>query len=435
LAQRSERLLCDQQRVGKTAPTIRAFDRRKVRRLLWATKGAAKYSHAAMFREFQTVDRPITVIDSSRDHFGPGVNIMSHTMAAKMRDKITKAEFEAVGLDEFHRCRNPKADMTQAFFGDKCDAADSILASTPIFYGLSGTPAPNYVDDMWPILRAAFPDKITGENGKPLGHWAFQQKFCRLQDNGFGLKVVGHKPANVRALRESLTDDVLLRRTHAEVAPDSPPINFRTVEIEGSRLPELVELERSDLMVGVQRELDLARDDDARMAILKRVDSKIESRLRRLTGLAKVQGVADLVLEEFDSGLEKIVLFAWHRDVIAALAEALAVLNPVVIVGGMSALSKEQNRQTFTTRPSCGVLIGQIESAGEAIDASVSKDIIFVEADWVVGNNAQASFRCTSPTKSHSVLVRFAVIAGSKSDGQVQRVLLRKTEAAVSLFN
>jgi SWI/SNF-related matrix-associated actin-dependent regulator 1 of chromatin subfamily A len=435
LAERSERLLCDQQRVGKTPAAIRAFDRRKVRRLLWATRGAAKYSHAAAFREFQELDRPVTVIDDSRQAFGPGVNIMSHTMAAIRRDDITKAEFEGVALDEFHRCRNRKAAMTKAFFGDDCDGVDSILSSTPVFYGLSGTPAPNYCDDMWPVLRAAFPDKIPGPNGKPRSHWAFQQYYCRMHDNGFGAKVIGHKPGRVRELRASLDGDVLLRRTHAEVAPDSPPINFRTVEIEGSRLPELLELERSNVVQEVQRKLDLAVDDDQRLQILKDVDKKVEARLRRLTGLAKVEGIVDLLKEEFDAGLEKIVLFAWHRDVCQALAEGLSDFGPVILLGGVSALAKEQIRQKFNADARCRVFVGQLESAGEAIDLSAAKDILFVEADWVPGNNAQASFRCTHPTKQHSVLVRFAEIAGSKSDQQVQRVLMRKTRAAADLFN
>jgi SWI/SNF-related matrix-associated actin-dependent regulator 1 of chromatin subfamily A len=428
-------MLGDQQRVGKTPAAIRAFDRRKVKRLLWATRGAAKYSHAADFAEFQTMDRPITVIDNSRQPFGDGVNIVSHTMAAILRDRITKAEFEGVCLDEFHRCRNRETDMTKAFYGDDCDGVDSILSSTPVFYPLSGTPAPNFADDMWTILRAAFPDKILGTNGKPMSLWAFRQHYCKLQDNGFGLKVVGHKPARVRALRASLDGDVLLRRTHAEVAPDSPPINFRTVEIEGERLPELVELERSELLKNVTRKLDLAPDDNARLEVLRGIDKKVEARLRRITGMAKVPGVAALVSEEFDAGLEKIVLFAWHRDVVLALAEALADFGAVFLLGGVSALSKEQTRQKFISDPKCRVFVGQLESAGEGIDLSSAKDIIFVEADWVPGNNAQASFRCTHPTKTHSVLVRFATIAGSKSDSQVQRVLLRKTEAAASLFN
>lgn len=427
-------MLCDQQRVGKTPAAIRSLDNRKASHVLWATRGAAKYSHAADFRDFQTLDRHITVIDDSRQPFGKGVNIMSHTMAAMLQNRIRKEEFEAVVLDEFHRCRNPKADMTQAFFGEKCDAVDSIIASSPIFYPLSGTPAPNYADDMWPILRAAFPTKILGVNGKPLSKWGFQQKFCKLQDNGFGLKVVGHRAAPVAALKAGL-HDVLLRRTHAQVAPNSPPIAFRELEVEGSRLPELVELERSELVGALDRDLSLAKDDDARLAIMRGVDKKVEARLRRLTGLAKVQGIVDLLKEEFDSGLEKIVLFAWHRDVVLKLAEALSDFGAVFLLGGVSALSKEATRQKFLKDKRCRVFVGQIESAGEGIDLSAAKDIIFVEADWIPGNNAQASFRCTHPSKTHSVLVRFATIAGSKSDRQLQRVLLRKTEAAASFFN
>lgn len=426
-------MLCDQQRVGKTPACIRAFDNRKVKRVLWATRGAAKYSHASAWDEFQTMPRPITVIDDSRQPFGPGVNIMSHTMAALVRDRIVKAEFEGVCLDEFHRCRNPKADMTKAFYGDDCDGIDSIVASTPVFYPLSGTPAPNYCDDMWAILRAVFPEKIMRPNGKPHTRWSFQQHFCRLEDNGFGVKVVGHRPARVKALRDSLSD-VLLRRTHAEVAPDCPPINYREMEVEGSRLPELVELERDAQMQALETKLAQAPDDDTRLVLLRSVDKKVEARLRRLTGLAKVKGVAALLSEEFDSGLEKVVIFAWHRDVCLALAEALSDFEPVVLLGGMSALSKEETRQKFNTKDSCRVFVGQLESAGEAIDLSAAKDIVFVEPDWVPGNNAQAVMRVHRIGQTKPVTVRVVSIADSV-DEQIQKTLRRKMKDIVELWD
>jgi hypothetical protein len=66
--------------------------------------------------------------------------------------------------------------------------------------------------------------------------------------------------------------------------------------------------------------------------------------LRRLTGTIKAKAVAEAVREEFEAGLDKIVLMAWHKDTMAVLRKELRAL-------ALSGLTGRQARQT--ARPPC----------------------------------------------------------------------------------
>jgi SWI/SNF-related matrix-associated actin-dependent regulator 1 of chromatin subfamily A len=64
-------------------------------------------------------------------------------------------------------------------------------------------------------------------------------------------------------------------------------------------------------------------------------------------------------------------------------------------------------------------------AAGEAIDLSVSRDLIFVECSFTPKDMKQAALRVTNFGQTGSVLVRVAALAGS-IDEAVTAVLTRK---------
>jgi len=114
------------------------------------------------------------------------------------------------------------------------------------------------------------------------------------------------------------------------------------------------------------------------------------ARLLRLTGLAKVNGVARLAENELLL-MDKIVIFARHREVIDKLKEKLSAFNPVIFRGGMTPPEKEKAKHFFITDPFCRVFIGNIQAAGTGVDGlqKVSNTAIFAELSWVPGEMEQ----------------------------------------------
>jgi SWI/SNF-related matrix-associated actin-dependent regulator 1 of chromatin subfamily A len=115
----------------------------------------------------------------------------------------------------------------------------------------------------------------------------------------------------------------MIRRTKAEVLPQLPP-KIRTV----------IELHPTAGMKRlINSEMDLY---EARY--LKVNHSSINwddlGRVRHQTALSKVPLVIEYVTEVLDGGVEKLVLFAHHRDVIAQLFKGLSRFKPVILTGG-----------------------------------------------------------------------------------------------------
>ncbi len=100
--------------------------------------------------------------------------------------------------------------------------------------------------------------------------------------------------------------------------------------------------------------------------------------LRRVTGVAKAHAVAELVKEEIESGkMQRVPDVLAHRGDRGAPRPAQGLqpgcpgrIDPAAKRAGV--IEAFQNNRTQ-------VFIGQIIAAGEAIDLSVSRDLIFVD--------------------------------------------------------
>jgi SWI/SNF-related matrix-associated actin-dependent regulator of chromatin subfamily A-like protein 1 len=159
------------------------------------------------------------------------------------------------------------------------------------------------------------------------------------------------------------------------------------------------------------------------------------STLRRYVGLQKVEPVAELVASELKSkAYEKVVIFAIHRDVIEGLRIKLSKFKPVTLYGGTVPESRQRNIDKFMNNPKTQVFIGNIIACGTAITLTSAHQVIFLEQDWVPGNNAQAAMRCHRIGQQHPVAVRFIGLADSL-DEKISRVLKRKTEDLTEIFD
>ena len=156
---------------------------------------------------------------------------------------------------------------------------------------------------------------------------------------------------------------------------------------------------------------------------------------RRFVGLQKTPAICELVKSELESGAyDKIVLFAWHRDVIVDMQERLKDFKAVTLFGGTDPERRDKNIKKFQTDRKCRVFIGQIRAAGIAITLTQAHQVGFVESSWVPGDNAQAAMRVHRIGQTHPVTCRFFGLAGS-TDEKVQQVIKRKTRDFTRLFD
>lgn len=434
LARVGRGLLADKPRVGKTGSVIGAADKAGAEDILEITTGSARRDHAKAWLGFQKQKRKVTPIYSVHDELPTsGVIITSWTLACgPLRQKLLWHGFDAVVPDECKRAKEHDTARTQALFGEKCDGDGGLIQGVPLVWCLDGTPAPNHYGELWPMMRAVMPETILGPSGNPMSRTTFETKYCRRRQTPMGQgPIIGNK--NAEDLKRRLGPR-MLRRSLQDVRADMPATVYDTLELDAhDNLAELKELERNEIMNAYRRRLDAAATEDDREAILDEIEENIGPRLRRLTGLAKVGPLVDWLKDQFADGMEKIVIFAWHHDVIDAMAKAFPG-KCVKIDGRTSAKQRDFNKDLFQTHPQVRGVIGQVLATGEAIDLSAADEVIMLEASWVPGENEQCSQRVVNINKPVATLCRFASLSGS-IDEDIQANNARKVRDLVKVFS
>lgn len=434
VAERGTRYLAHEMRVGKTAAAIRACDLLGARKVLWITTGTARLTHAHAWHDYGLYGWPVSVLTTGRDRpLKGGVTITSYDLAAgPLRKWLQGEQWDVLVIDEAHKLKTRTAKRTVAVLGQDCDRKSCLAASATHVMPLSGTPAPNHPGEMWPVLRALFPEAIADHTrGGTMPYWRFEDRYCKTKFSRFGdRKIVGGK--NLRELRQRIAPFVR-RRTFAETYPDAPGIATQMLFVPAQAdLAELIELEKSEIVQQLGIRLDRITSETGREAVLRELENKVGLRLRRLTGLAKCPGVIEWA-KDYLKERPKLVLMGWHSEVLGALCDGLDAFKPIRVSGGVAPKAKGEAATLFRKDPARRVFVGNLAAAGEAIDLSVADDVVLLESSWVPGENDQAIRRIVNMHKRNENVAWFATLSGS-IDEHIQRTNLRKTQTLLELF-
>jgi SWI/SNF-related matrix-associated actin-dependent regulator 1 of chromatin subfamily A len=355
---------------------------------------------------------------------------------SKLRAWMSSAVAALLILDEVHFCKSADAQRSHAVLGK-----DGIIHAAARTWALSGTPAPNNLAELFPLLRCF------GEWRGSYDHYV--SRFCKTRSTPFGPQIVGNQ--NIPEFRK-LIAPIILRRKKEEVMKDLPPILFSDVTVPAgpvdteicfpeffihkARIPDFqvaLDTQRATMEAAVKM---LGTGADG-MKLLEAFNEGKVSTLRRYVGLQKCHPVIDMVKDELNSGLDKIVLFAVHRDVIETLRQGLAKFGAVTLYGGTDPARRQRNVDKFARDPKCRVFIGNIQAAGVGIDGLQNQcaAVMFVEQDWVPGHNAQAAMRVHRIGQTRPVNVRVALLDGDELDRRIQFALRRKTKDLVAAFD
>lgn len=423
LAPRRRSFLFDEMGLGKTPQAICAADARGSRSMLVICPAIARRKWV---REIQMWGaerwRPFAIDGrSARPPRGTNAIVINFDVLSTYYDTYGDVRWDEVIIDEGQFLMNPLALRTQYAYGAK-----GIMRNAGVFTLLTGSPARNNPSELWTHIRTFYGDEMKPE-GIPPEFARFTDRYCKFGTDKEGrLKIVGSQ--NLAELRAFLTPR-MLRRREAEVNLQLPPVSFeeyplpyagRIEDIVGEEFPWLSEMHERG-----------ASDEEITAAILESADQL--ATFRRLSGVAKADPVAEMLAADFETGLDKTIVFAYHRQVIERLLTQLAPYGAVAIYGGMTGNQKEHALQRFNGNPATRVLVGQLNAVGTAIDAVVAADVVFAELAWVPADNAQALKRAHRIGQKRRVRVRFPSLAGT-IDETITNVLRRKVRLLAPLF-
>lgn len=429
LSERKRALLADTMGLGKTAQAIHAAGTVKAESILIICPAGVRINWLREYKRFALLELQCSVIQTAKDHIlAAGVNIISYELAAtpKIHQKLMKMQFDVLILDESHFLKSRVAKRTEAIYGVHCKGETGLISRATHVWALTGTPTPNNPAEIYSLLRAF---KTWNQN-----YFAFQEKFCVVEEGVYGTRIVGIK--NTKELK-ALVNPIMLRRKVEEVMKDLPPVTLSDIALSAygvSRPEEIADwLEAEDRREGkiLRSRLEAAADETDLDLSTIRLPT-----LRRLTGMAKVRPVCELVMRELDSGLDKIVIYGEHRDVLESVRQVLQKYGAVIVYGGTPADVKQERIEKFIHIWKHRVMIGHIKTLGTGIDGlqTVCNNGLFIESSWNPAENAQAIGRLRRNGQTRPVFIRFASLADSL-DEHVQRVIRRKTAMIKQLLD
>lgn len=438
LSDRNYALLADAPRVGKTGAAIMAADDIFASRVLVVTTASGRPVWVRGFKDWSAFDLPTRAVYGNLGKIdgGPLRLIVSWSEVAKHAEALKAARWDLLILDEAHYAKAVDTKRTQAVYGIFRGASRDmgIVDSAARVWCLTGTPIPNAPNDLYPMMRALCPDRLesryerefvdSGQIGIEGGEYGpavtkyedFLHRYCVVRRKALSRwtkidVVVGGK--NEAELKARL-DGFWLRRTQKDVGIQPPIYEMLPIHI--------TEKQRKEIEASVEGAEDILAA--AETGETRGLEMALGT-LRRVTGTVKAAGVAQAVEDELESGLDKIVLMCWHKDVMAALEQALKKYGVVRLDGSTNPQAREIAARMFQADPACRIFIGQIVAAGEAIDLSAASELIFVESSFVPKDMAQAALRITNHGQTRQCRVRVAALEGSV-DEALQAIVIRK---------
>ena len=408
LASQKHALLADKMGLGKTIQAIEACNLIQAQRVAVVCPAIARINWRREFDKWGL--------------YSPQVKIESFNKLAM--DKALRKDWAAFQpdvliVDEAHFLKSATAARTKALYGPHC-RGDGLVRSASRVWLLTGTPTPNNASELFPHMRALWPDLLPGT-----GTFAdFIGRYTHFIQGDYGPKVLANK--NEAELRERLAPH-MLRRKPEDVLPDLPPTVYGDLVVDNEdALAEVRELEDS-----IEAQELIYRLEEG--APVPEADPHLAA-FRRVCGVAKAGPVAAIVAAELESGaVPKVVLFAHHKAVIEKLVEGLVRFNPVRVWGASNDQQRQAAIDAFQNDPSVRVFIGQITACSTAVTLTAAHHCVFVEQSWVPAENEQATHRLSRISQKSTVFARIASLAGS-IDEAIQATLARKVRGLSSLY-
>lgn len=154
------------------------------------------------------------------------------------------------------------------------------------------------------------------------------------------------------------------------------------------------------------------------------------SEARHDLALSKVPMAVEHIKRLVDAG-EKVIVFAIHKDVVAAIHEAFP--TAARIIGGLGAKKVEAEKLRFQgdndnnipPEDDCRVIICNLKAGGVGHTLTEATVVVFVEMWSVPGDMEQCEDRAHRIGLKHNVLVQYLVVDGTIDAITIQELIDR----------
>ena len=376
-------LLADEMGVGKTIQAISlCYLYREDWPVLIVCPGSMKYLWKG---EIQTwlgfKDKRIDILNSSKQKISDEAYfyIISYDLVSHILKKLKKMKFNFVILDEAHCIKNRETIRAKNILPIAIRAKRLIL--------ITGTPLLAKPLEGYPLLYALRPDLFPYFK-------QYAYRYCDPQPTPFGVTWSG--TSNTKELHWLLST-LMVRRLKKEVLNKLPPKRRQKVEIKTD--PEIIE-----------------KIKEARVKIKGR-NGTLQA--YTLTSTAKKEGVCEYISDILSDSEEKIIVFAYHHEMMNCIEELLKKQNIdyIRIDGSTKQSDRYDFVRYFQQKKECRVAIVSIIAGSTGITLNKAHIVIFAELTWTPSIMIQAEDRAHRiGQKSNFVDIKYLYGPGTLDD-------------------
>lgn len=374
-------ILADEQGLGKTVMAVSAARICGPRRAVIVCPSSKISDWFEHVLEWIPEDQSVCMLEGDAKNrarivdqwVGGGQYLVTNYERAELHADDLSANAELVIVDEAHKIRNRKTGLTAAI--------RKVCRKARYVFLITASPTVNSATDIWPLLNICDPDRFGS-------FWGFVFRFCKTDDDGYGIKIGGLKPSEGDRFERILRPYILHRENQL-----------------GLTASEMIEVEYK--LGGEQ--LRLYKDMD-KFAACSYGDSTIEqldvlSQITRLRQLALHPGLIfdnyvgpsklDILPYIIESAPGQVVVFTMYANLVHLAVATLGVRYGIVVVGltgDMSARERSENLAAFRSGAARAIVVTH-GTGGEGLDLVEADRAIFLDLAWHPAGNDHAAKR------------------------------------------
>lgn len=295
-------------------------------------------------------------------------------------EKLLERGIKTVVMDECQQIKNPDSTRTQQvrkIVGSK-DHDIKVI-------GLSGTPWKNRGSEFFSILNMVAPTKFPSFQG-------FKDRWVSYYNQGEYIKEGGIRRPEQFA---EYIKDIAIRRQRTEVMKELPLINRMKLHIEMDQIQASTYEDEVSEFVKWYNDKVIGGEEDGLGGDMNML-AKL-SRMRHITGLAKIPATEEFIEQFFEENDRKLVVFVHHKDVGQILFENCtkkygADIPVMKITADMNAQERFETQERFNRAPKA-LMIGSTLASGEGLNLQTCADCVMHERQWNPANEEQAEGR------------------------------------------
>ena len=432
--QRKDTLIGDEPGLGKTIMGLGFINYVKPRTVLVVCPATLAFNWKIEAEKWlvntYNIFLPKTTADEIPAEFANGYLLVITNYEKLVGDtKLTKSlerVWDVVIFDEAHALKNPQSKRSLAVLGEF-----GLLRRSHRSLFLSGTPIENFPKEIWPIAAAISPMKF-GD------WWTFAHRYCGLHKENLGGKNVwvANGATHLSELQQKLRSSFMVRRLKADVLKELPPKRRQLVvletDVDWTQHPQYLrwkDFYEKEFEAAMAR-LEAAKTDveyKNAVKVLEHLDSVSFTEMaafRHYTAIVKLPACLKYIDDLLVSGIDSLVIFAHHRDIIEKMHEHFGPKS-VMLFGGTHMIERGKIVKDFQDGK-YQILIGGLKAAGHGITLTRASTVVFVESDWVPATLGQAEDRLCRIGQKKMVHVIHLVLNGTLDANMSKRVIAKQ---------